>query len=53
MEVIGVEAVIPLISEVGFPIIVSLYLLYRIETKLNTLIEAILSLPVKLKETNE
>ena len=29
------ESFIPLISEVGFPIVVTLYLLYRIEAKLD------------------
>ena len=44
------ESVVPLISEVGFPIVVTLYLLYRIETKLNVLIETMQSLPERLKE---
>lgn len=44
------ENVIPLISEVGFPIVVSLYLLYRIETKLNTLIDTMQNLPKRLME---
>jgi hypothetical protein len=29
------DQLIPLISEVGFPIVVTLYLLYRIESKLD------------------
>ncbi|NMA90514.1 MAG: YvrJ family protein [Amphibacillus sp.] len=37
-----------IITEVGFPIAVTFYLLHRIETKLNTLIEAITILPEKL-----
>ncbi len=41
---------IPFISDVGFPIVVTLYLLYRIETKLNVLIETIQSLPQRMKE---
>ena len=49
-EVLVVENVIPLISEVGFPIVVSLYLLYRIETKLNTLIDTMQKLPKRLME---
>ena len=44
------EQFIPFISEVGFPIIVTLYLLYRIETKLDTLNETIQSLPKRLIE---
>ncbi|MBO9129878.1 YvrJ family protein [Bacillus sp. 165] len=32
---------IPLVSEVGFPIVVTLYLLHRIEGKLNDVITAI------------
>ncbi|WP_026692273.1 YvrJ family protein [Peribacillus kribbensis] len=37
------------ISEVGFPIAVSIYLLYRIESKLDVLIKSIQDLPVLLK----
>lgn len=40
------EQWITLIQEIGFPIIVSFYLLYRIETKL----EAIYSVLVSLKK---
>lgn len=47
-----VENMIPLISEVGFPIVVTVYLLYRIETKLNVLIETMQSLPERLKGDN-
>lgn len=38
-----------LVGEVGFPIIVTLFLLYRIESKLDTLIKSIQSLPEKLQ----
>lgn len=38
-----------LMGEVGFPIIVTLFLLYRIESKLDTLIKSIQSLPEKLQ----
>ncbi|MFS0782540.1 YvrJ family protein [Bacillus sp. 1P06AnD] len=41
---------IPFISEVGFPIVVTLYLLYRIETKLNALIQAMENMPKKMRE---
>ncbi|MFC3869815.1 MULTISPECIES: YvrJ family protein [Cytobacillus] len=39
-----------MISEVGFPIIVTLYLLYRIEAKLDVVVQSIQSLPEKLKD---
>jgi hypothetical protein len=45
-----VDEVIPFISEVGFPILVTLYLLYRIETKLDAVVTSIQILPEKLKE---
>jgi hypothetical protein len=44
------EQFIPLISEVGFPIVVTLYLLYRIESKLDLVVESIQNLPEWLKE---
>ena len=44
------EELIPVISEVGFPIVVTVYLLYRIETKLNMLIESLQSLPQRIRE---
>ncbi len=47
-EMVMEETLISLITDVGFPIAVTFYLLHRIETKLNTLIESILSLPDKL-----
>ncbi|MEI5906714.1 YvrJ family protein [Bacillus spongiae] len=40
---------LPLISEVGFPIIVTLYLLHRIERKLEDVIVSIKTLPDRLK----
>jgi hypothetical protein len=43
------ESFIPLISEVGFPIVVTLYLLYRIELKLDVVVESIQGLPERLK----
>lgn len=42
------EQWLSLITEVGFPIAVTFYLLHRIETKLNTLIAAITILPEKI-----
>nr|WP_295973335.1 YvrJ family protein [uncultured Bacillus sp.] len=44
------DQMIPLISEVGFPIAVSLYLLYRIEMKLDMVIQSIQSLPERTKQ---
>ncbi|MBM7654428.1 YvrJ family protein [Neobacillus cucumis] len=44
------EQIIPLISEVGFPIVVSLYLLYRIESKLDLVVQSIQSLPDRMRE---
>ncbi|WP_182199933.1 YvrJ family protein [Paraliobacillus salinarum] len=40
---------ISIITDIGFPVAVTFYLLHRIENKLNTLIESILSLPERLK----
>lgn len=45
-----VEQIIPLISEVGFPIVVSLYLLYRIESKLDLVVQSIQNLPERMRE---
>ncbi|NRD76925.1 YvrJ family protein [Bacillus sp. BRMEA1] len=44
------EQIIPIISEVGFPIAVTLYLLYRIEAKLDLVVESIQKLPERMKE---
>ncbi|CAN7415320.1 YvrJ family protein [Rossellomorea sp. LjRoot5] len=44
------EPIISLVSEVGFPIVVTMYLLYRIETKLDAVITSIQTLPQQLKE---
>ncbi|TDK64233.1 YvrJ family protein [Bacillus salipaludis] len=43
------EQIIPIISEVGFPIVVTLYLLYRIEAKLDMVVQSIQSLPDRMK----
>ncbi|MBU8878721.1 YvrJ family protein [Bacillus sp. FJAT-29790] len=45
------EELIPLISELGFPIVVTLFLLHRIEAKLDVVVNSIQSLPEKLKES--
>ncbi|MFD1738185.1 YvrJ family protein [Bacillus salitolerans] len=44
------EQLLPFISEVGFPIVVTIYLLHRIETKLTVLNESIQKLPIELKD---
>lgn len=44
------EQFIPLISEVGFPIVVTLYLLYRIEAKLDLVVQSIQGLPERIKD---
>lgn len=44
------EQLIPFISEVGFPIVVTLYLLYRIEAKLDVVVQSIQGLPERLKD---
>jgi hypothetical protein len=44
------QELIPLISEVGFPIVVTFYLLYRIEAKLDNVVESIQSLPERMRD---
>ena len=44
------EELIPFISQVGFPIVISFYLLNRIETKLDIMITSIQSLPALIKK---
>ncbi|MGG0718550.1 YvrJ family protein [Robertmurraya massiliosenegalensis] len=44
------DQIVPLISDVGFPIVVTLYLLYRIEAKLDVVVQSIESLPEQIKE---
>lgn len=46
------QELIPLISEVGFPIIVTLYLLHRIEAKLDNVVQSIQNLPHQMKESD-
>jgi len=43
------EALVSFITDVGFPIVITFYLLSRIESKLNTLIQSIHELPEKMK----
>nr|WP_285863421.1 YvrJ family protein [Lederbergia lenta] len=45
----NVEQILPFISEVGFPVVVTFYLLYRIETKLEAVIQSIQSLPGRME----
>ncbi|MGV2940490.1 YvrJ family protein [Mesobacillus sp. LC4] len=47
------EQLIPFISDVGFPIVVTLYLLHRIEAKLDTVVQSIQGLPARLQEKHE
>ncbi|MBB5323887.1 hypothetical protein HNQ34_000979 [Anoxybacillus tepidamans] len=44
------ETYISLISDVGFPVVVTFYLLHRIEAKLDGIIESIQRLPQQLHE---
>ncbi|EOR21721.1 YvrJ family protein [Cytobacillus oceanisediminis] len=44
------EELISFISQVGFPIVISFYLLNRIETKLDIMISSIQSLPELIKK---
>ncbi|WP_164667481.1 YvrJ family protein [Virgibacillus doumboii] len=43
------ETWVSFVTEVGFPIMVTFYLLHRIEGKLNDLIESIHALPEKMR----
>ncbi|MBM7661750.1 hypothetical protein JOC85_002553 [Bacillus mesophilus] len=43
------DQMLPFVSEVGFPIVVTLYLLHRIEAKLTMLNDSIQGLPERLK----
>jgi hypothetical protein len=44
---------VSLIGNVGFPIVVTLYLLHRVENKLDAVVLAIEKLPQQLKKTAE
>ncbi|KAB2337680.1 YvrJ family protein [Cytobacillus depressus] len=44
------EDFLPFISEVGFPIVVTLFLLHRIEAKLDVVVNSIQDLPNRLRE---
>ncbi|WP_453989970.1 YvrJ family protein [Bacillus nitroreducens] len=43
------EHLLPFIQEVGFPVVVTFYLLHRIETKLDSVIDSIQMLPQSMK----
>ncbi|OIK07427.1 YvrJ family protein [Bacillus sp. MUM 116] len=44
------EQIISFINQVGFPVVVTLYLLYRIEAKLDMVVQTIQSLPDRMRE---
>ncbi|MEH7377388.1 MULTISPECIES: YvrJ family protein [Bacillaceae] len=44
------DQLIPIISQVGFPIVVTLYLLYRIEAKLDLVVQSLQTLPERMRE---
>ncbi len=44
------ETWLSLISDVGFPAVITLYLLHRIEKKLDNLNDSITALPQKMRE---
>lgn len=43
---------VSILTDVGFPIVVTFYLLHRIEMKLNRLIESIHALPDKMRDSS-
>jgi hypothetical protein len=43
------DAWLPIIADVGFPVAVTFYLLHRVEGKLDQLIETLHQLPEKIK----
>ncbi|MBO0994460.1 YvrJ family protein [Bacillus sp. SD088] len=43
------EQILPFISEIGFPALVTFYLLYRIETKLEAVIASVQALPKQMR----
>lgn len=46
------EAWLSLVTEIGFPIVVTFYLLHRIEGRINVLIETIHELPKKMNASH-
>lgn len=49
----NVEQILPFISEFGFPAIITFYLLYRIETKLEAVIASVQALPKQMLNLKE
>ncbi len=47
------ELWIPILAEYGFPTMVTFYLLYRLEQKLDKVATAVEQLPIKLSRLNE
>ncbi|MCJ8010103.1 YvrJ family protein [Lederbergia wuyishanensis] len=47
------EQILPFLSEVGFPALVTFYLLYRIETKLEAVLQSLQSLPERMQKMKE
>ncbi|WP_099361870.1 YvrJ family protein [Fredinandcohnia onubensis] len=43
------DQLLPFIQEVGFPVVVTFYLLHRIESKLDSVIDSIQMLPHSIK----
>jgi hypothetical protein len=43
------EQLLSFIQDVGFPIVVTFYLLYRVETKLDDVIHSIQTLPERIR----
>jgi YvrJ protein family len=44
------EEIVQIIGDVGFPVVVTLFLLSRIEAKLDVVVSSIQSLPEKMKQ---
>ncbi|RFU63515.1 YvrJ family protein [Peribacillus glennii] len=44
------DQLLPFIGDVGFPIVVTLYLLHRIEAKLDVLNDTMVNLPNRLRD---
>lgn len=47
------EQILPLISEIGFPAIVAFYLLHRVETKLDAVIQSLQNLPKQMQNLKD
>jgi hypothetical protein len=49
-QVNEMDQLLPFIGDVGFPIVVTLYLLHRIEAKLDALNDTMINLPNRLRD---